>query len=120
MRKNEKRKKKIISIIFCFILIAITTVNATENTAQNTTNKIADKNDVSQSNIILSLWLGRISDVDHQGGWTPTIHFHAISVLRLINQYPWVIWLRNTDEIIPDYEHIGWIGPTTICAFVNY
>ena len=112
--------KKIIIMIFCLILVATTTANAAENTPQNTTKKMTDKNDITQGNIILSLWMGRISDVDHQGGWTPTIHFHAISVLRLINQYPWVIWLRNTDEIIPDYGHIGWIGPTTICALVDY
>jgi hypothetical protein len=112
--------KKIIIMIFCFILVATTTANATQNITQNTTNKMTEKNDVAQSKIILSLWVGRISDVDHQGGWTPTIHFHAISVIRLINQYPWMIWLRNTDEIIPDYGHIGWIGPTTICALVDY
>jgi hypothetical protein len=112
--------KKINIMIFCLILVATTTANAAENTPQNTTKKMTDKNDITQGNIILSLWMGRISDVDHQGGWTPTIHFHAISVLRLINQYPWVIWLRNTDEIIPEYGYIGWIGPTTICALVDY
>jgi len=116
----KRGRKKIIIVISCFILIATMTANATENTTQNTTKKIAEKNDVFQTKILLSLWIGRISNVKPQGGWTPTIHFHAISVIILTNQHPWIIWLRNTDEDIRQDGYRGWIGPITICALVGY
>ena len=131
MNKNKMLRKSmiLIMVIVAGMLILPSTVgSATEKNieknlagadTQQPTNKMPDRKDAIQGNIQLSLWIGTVSDVHREGGWTPTIHFHTISVIVLLNQYPWMIRLRNTDEVIRSDGYIGWIGPTTIYALVE-
>jgi hypothetical protein len=116
MKQGKKRK---ILIIFCIMLLTTTTANATGYTSLTRTPHEENTNNISVTQDLISFWIGIISNMNHQGGWTPTIHFHTISVIVLINQYPWFIWLRNTDEIVAEYWYHGWIGPRFICAFVT-
>ena len=114
----NRGKKKTIFIIFCLTLLMTTTANAIECASLRQTCNRVNTDDVSETQYLISFWIGIISNMNHQGGWTPTIHFHTISVIVLINQYPGIIWLRNTDEIVAEYWSRGWIGPRFICAFV--
>ena len=86
----------------------------TEADTQQSTNNL-------QSDISLSLWVGIISDVKHQGGWTPTIRFHAIYVIVLSNEYPYTIIYKDEYTQIPEaYGWIGRIGKSTICILADF
>jgi hypothetical protein len=120
-------KSKYLAVVILLLLVGTSTIPAiAKNVEKISQEKNLDRTGTQQptnklqGDIQLSLWVGVISDVKHQGGWTPTICFHAISVIVLLNYPPWRIWYRNTDIEIPEDRYIGRIGKSTICALVEY
>jgi hypothetical protein len=121
-----KRKWLAVGIILLFVGTSTLPVIA-KNIEKMSLEKKLDGTDTQQPtknlhrDICLSLWIGIISDVKHQGGWTPTIRFHAIYVIVLCNEYPYkMIYKDEYTQIPEEYGWIGGVGKSIICIIADF
>jgi hypothetical protein len=121
-RKMKTEKRQVMMRImgsFITIMILITTVEALSVNAKE--DKITkDIENHSAARYVFELYLGIISNVSYEGGWTPTVHFHVISAHVLCNQRPCVTRLRNTEWSLPTGQYVGLIKAPIICVLFAY
>jgi hypothetical protein len=80
---------------------------------------IVNANQTKSSDNIISLYVGLIRDVHRDGGWEPTISFHAVSVMVLSTGRLHVQWLINTDSRLVECQWRGRVGTHIICGLYS-
>jgi hypothetical protein len=62
----------------------------------------------------ISLYIGVVRNVHHNGGWEPSISAHAVCVFIISNQSPHLIVITNRNITLADCAWVGKVGPHTI------